>query len=240
MPQSARLSAGGGVQSQFGQCPNKRGTFFVGASLRTFGHVLLDGKKNVPGMPTLDLAEVPDHVIGSCKSGFKTILEKLTFEGPDGVIRSYKEVLSPDWIAFVESCDGGELQKGITQDLCKELSKISKRSAEAVSGVDSFPGSGKTPSGNEITTTNSPRGDQGEEEEKVILTTTGETISTSTNSPSSSSPFHELTTTLTSESDNQLEEETTTIEYSTTESQTTQIGDVSGTKGEIQGGGQTS
>ena len=33
MPQSARLSEGGGVQSLFGQCPNRPGIFLSGASL---------------------------------------------------------------------------------------------------------------------------------------------------------------------------------------------------------------
>ena len=33
MPQSARLSAGGGVQWLFGQCPNEHRFFYVGASL---------------------------------------------------------------------------------------------------------------------------------------------------------------------------------------------------------------
>ena len=33
VPQSARLSAGRGVQSLFGQCPNRFGMFFGGASL---------------------------------------------------------------------------------------------------------------------------------------------------------------------------------------------------------------
>ena len=35
-PQSARLSAGRGVQSLFGQCPNSFGIFFGGASLSQF------------------------------------------------------------------------------------------------------------------------------------------------------------------------------------------------------------
>ena len=34
MPQSARLSAGGGVQSLFGQCPNRGDANFSGASLK--------------------------------------------------------------------------------------------------------------------------------------------------------------------------------------------------------------
>ena len=34
MPQSARLSEGGGVQSLFGQCPNRPDLFQTGASLR--------------------------------------------------------------------------------------------------------------------------------------------------------------------------------------------------------------
>ena len=33
VPQSALLRAGGGVQSLFGQCPNRGGTIFKGASL---------------------------------------------------------------------------------------------------------------------------------------------------------------------------------------------------------------
>ena len=33
MPQSARLSEGGGGQSLFGQCPNRPGIFLSGASL---------------------------------------------------------------------------------------------------------------------------------------------------------------------------------------------------------------
>ena len=197
------------------------------SEVRTFGYVLLDGKRNVPDMPTLDLAKVPDHVIGSCKKGFNAILEKLTFEdptNPEGGVENYKRFLTLDWINFIESCDGGDLQKGISQDLCKELSKISKRSADAVSGVDSI-SSTETPSGNEITTTTPPRVDQGGIDE-VDFTTTEETISTSTNSLSNSSPFLELTTISNSESDNQVEEETTMFEYSTTESQTTQSGGV--------------
>ena len=197
------------------------------SEVRTFGYVLLDGKQNVPDMPTLDLAKVPDHVIGSCKKGFNAILEKLTFEdptSPEGDIENYKRFLTLDWINFIESCDGGDLQKGISQDLCKELSKISKRSADAVSGVDSI-SSTETPSGNEITTTTPPRVDQGGIDE-VDFTTTEETVSTSTNSLSNSSPFLDLTTLSNSEFDNQVEEETTTLEYSTTESQTTQSGGV--------------
>ena len=39
MPQSARLSEGGWVQSLFGQCPNRPGIFLSGASLTTLGLV---------------------------------------------------------------------------------------------------------------------------------------------------------------------------------------------------------
>ena len=37
VPQSARLSAGGGVQKLFGQCPNARNAIYNGASLRLVG-----------------------------------------------------------------------------------------------------------------------------------------------------------------------------------------------------------
>ena len=37
MPQSARLSAGGGVQWLFGQCPNEQRFFYGGASLSMSG-----------------------------------------------------------------------------------------------------------------------------------------------------------------------------------------------------------
>ena len=37
MPQSARLSEGGGVQSLYGQCPNRPGIFQTGASLKALG-----------------------------------------------------------------------------------------------------------------------------------------------------------------------------------------------------------
>ena len=37
VPQSARLSEGGGVQSLFGQCPNRPGIFLTGASLSCWG-----------------------------------------------------------------------------------------------------------------------------------------------------------------------------------------------------------
>ena len=45
MPQSARLSAGRGLQSLFGQCPNRSGANFKGASL-TWPELLLpcDGR----------------------------------------------------------------------------------------------------------------------------------------------------------------------------------------------------
>ena len=49
MPQSARLSAGRGVQWQFGQCPNEQRFFYVGASLTILmisSHLWKIGKNN--------------------------------------------------------------------------------------------------------------------------------------------------------------------------------------------------
>ena len=52
MPQSARLSAGGGVQSQFGQCPNRSGNISVGASLSVHDEFFYLNNINPNGPPT--------------------------------------------------------------------------------------------------------------------------------------------------------------------------------------------
>ena len=73
MPQSARLSAGGGVLSLFGQCPNRGDANLKGASLIVKCLVLPDNGPGGSAGPTTGKLR---HVTASGENTKETLLKK--------------------------------------------------------------------------------------------------------------------------------------------------------------------
>ena len=102
--------------------------------LITFGQVLLDKKTKVR-MGTQEFSVVPQHVKDACLIGFRAILKDLKYKDPSGVSKSYAQWFKPLALSFVESCAGGDLQLGVSETLCEELTKHARKAKRSIEGI---------------------------------------------------------------------------------------------------------